>query len=298
VRRAIASARPDVLNVHYAMPTGLAAVVADRRLGVPTVLTMNGRDVPGPGVPALWRWWQRALIALVTDATYVSGYCRDAIYGPGRGWGEVVANGVEIPPPPGNGCAVRAALDVPPGNVLVFALQRLAPEKRVDALLHALRRGLDAGAAVTLVIGGTGPEAPALRALAAELGIDKHVRFAGYVPRAALGAYFEACDLFAFHSTYETFGLVVAQAMSYGRAVVSVRSTALPEVVGDAGVLVPPGDPIALGDAIAALAHDPARRRQLGEAGRRRAAALYAWDRVADRYERVLARAAEARRAG
>ena len=127
------------------------------------------------------------------------------------------------------------------------------------------------------------------------------MRFAGYVPRAALGAYFEACDLFAFHSTYETFGLVVAQAMSYGRAVVSVRSTALPEVVGDAGVLVPPGDPIALGDAIAALAHDPARRRALGEAGRRRAAALYAWDRVAEGYERVLARAAargKARRAG
>src|SRR3989454_2561213 len=101
--------------------------------------------------------------------------------------------------------------------------------------------------------------------------------------------------------SYETFGLVVAQAMSYGRAVVSVRSTALPEVVGDAGVLVPPGDPIALGDAIAALAHDPARRRALGEAGRRRAAALYAWDRVAEGYERVLARAAargKARRAG
>ena len=58
------------------------------------------------------------------------------------------------------------------------------------------------------------------------------------------------------------------------------------------------GRQAALGDAIAALAHDPARRRQLGEAGRRRAAALYAWDRVADGYERVLARAAEARRAG
>src|SRR5207247_1702860 len=215
VRRAIASARPDVLNVHYAMPTGLAGVVAERRLGVPTVLTMNGRDVPGPGVPALWRWWQRALIALVTDATYVSGYCRDAIYGRGRGRGEVIANGVEIPPPPGDGAAVRAALEVPPGDCLVFALQRLAPEKRVDTLLRALRRCLDGGVAVTLVIGGPGP-----------------------------------------------------------------------------------GDAAALGDAIAALAHDPARRRQLGEAGRRRAAALYAWDRVADGYERVLARAAEARRAG
>src|SRR5438094_6058267 len=292
VRRAVAAARPDVLNVHYAMPTGLAGVVAARRLGVPTVLTMNGRDVPGPGVPALWRWWQRALIALVTDATYVSGYCRDAIYGRGRGRGEVIANGVEIPPPPGDGAAVRAALEVPPGDCLVFALQRLAPEKRVDTLLRALRRCLDGGVAVTLVIGGTGPEAPALRALAAELGIDKHVRFAGYLPRTGLGGYFEACDLFAFHSTYETFGLVVAQAMSYGRAVVTVRSTALPEVVGDAGVLVPPGDAAALGEAIAGLAHDPARRRALGEAGRRRAAALYAWDRVAEGYERVLARAA------
>jgi glycosyltransferase involved in cell wall biosynthesis len=301
VRRAVAAARPDVLNVHYAMPTGLAGVFAERVLGVPTVLTMNGRDVPGPGVPALWRWWQRALIALVSKATYVSGYCRDAIYGAGRGRGEVIANGVEIPPPAGDGAAVRAALEVPPGDCLVFALQRLAPEKRVDVLLHALRRCLDGGAAVTLVIGGTGPEAPALRALAAELGIDKHVRFAGYIPRAALSGHFAACDLFAFHSTYETFGLVVAQAMSYGRAVVTVRSTALPEVVGDAGLLVPPGDPLALGDAIAALAQDPAQRRELGEAGRRRAATLYAWERVAEGYERVLARAADGgagRRAG
>jgi glycosyltransferase involved in cell wall biosynthesis len=293
VQRAVAAARPDVLNVHYAMPTGLAAVVAERALGVPSVLTMNGRDVPGPGVPALWRWWQRALIALVSDATYVSGYCRDAIYGAGRGRGEIVANGVEVPPPPGDGHAVRAALEVPPDDCLVFALQRLAPEKRVDVLLHALRHCLDGGTAVTLVMGGTGPKASALRTLAMDLGIDKHVRFAGYIPRAALGGFFEACDIFAFHSTYETFGLVVAQAMSYGRPVVTVRTTALPEVVGEAGVLVPPGDPAALGDAIAALAHDPVRRRALGEVGRRRAATLYSWDRVAEGYERVLTRVAE-----
>lgn len=237
VRRAVAAARPDVLNVHYAMPTGLAAAVAERVLGVPTVLTMNGRDVPGPGVPRLWRWWQRALIALVSETTYVSRYCRDAIYGAGRGRGEVIANGVEIPPAHGDGAAVRAALEVPCGDCLVFALQRLASEKRVDVLLRAVRRCVDVGAPTTLVIGGTGPEAPALRALAANLGVDKHVRFAGYIPRAALADYFDACDVFAFHSTYETFGLVVAQAMSHGCAVVTVRSTALPEVVGDAGLL-------------------------------------------------------------
>src|SRR5262249_58432124 len=92
VRRAVAAARPDVLNVHYAMPTGLAGVGAERVLGVPTVLTMNGRDVPGPGVPSLWRWWQRALIALVSETTYVSGYCREAIYRPRRAHGDPFAN--------------------------------------------------------------------------------------------------------------------------------------------------------------------------------------------------------------
>jgi phosphatidylinositol alpha-1,6-mannosyltransferase len=253
---------------------------------------MNGRDVPGPGVPALWRWWQRALLARVAAATYVSGYCRAALYGAGAGRGEVVHNGVEVPPPPGDGAAVRARLELGADEPMVFALQRLAPEKRVDVLLHALRVCLDRTGRGTLVIGGAGPEKPRLAALAVELGVAEHVRLTGYVPRAEVAGHFEACDLFAFHSTFETFGLVVAQAMSHGRAVVTVRNTALPEVLGEGGVLVPTGDARAFGEAMAALLEDAAARRRLGAAGRARAAALFAWDRVADRYEAVLARAA------
>lgn len=288
VWRAVRAWRPDVLNVHYLMPTGLAGLVAERVLGVPTVLTLNGRDVPGPGVPALWRWWQRALLASVAGATYVSGYCRDAVYGAGAGRGEVIYNGVDIPAPPGDGAAVRRRLGIEKDERVVFALQRLAQEKRVDALLLALRRCLDVGSTVRLVIGGTGPEEGALRARASELGIDKHVCFAGYIPRAELAGYFAAADLFAFHSTFETFGIAVAQAMSYGLAVVTVRSTALPEIVGDGGVLVEEGDPRALGDALAALAHDEARCRALGARGRRRAEALFSWDSVAAQYTAAL----------
>ncbi len=157
VRAAVRRFDPDVLNVHYVMPTGLAGVVAERALGVPTVVTLNGRDTPGPGVPPLWRWWQRALLALVRDATYVSDYCRAALYGERRGRGQVVYNGVEIPPPPGDGPGLRRALGVPPAEPLVFALQRLAPEKRVDVLLMALRHCVDRVGAVTLVVGGQGP---------------------------------------------------------------------------------------------------------------------------------------------
>jgi len=291
--RAVRAWRPDVLNVHYLMPTGLAAVVAQRAFGVPTVLTLNGRDVPGPGVPALWRWWQRALLASVAGATYVSAYCRDAVYGAGAAPGEVIYNGVDIPPLSGDRALVRGRLGIGEEERVVFALQRLAPEKRVDVLLLALRCCLDAGTPVRLVIGGTGPEAVPLRARAGELGVDKHVCFAGYIPRAELADFFAAADIFALHSTFETFGITVAQAMSYGLPVVTVRTTALPEVLGDGGVLVEPGDPDAFGAALAALAGDEARCVALGERGRRRAEALFSWQTVAARYEAALRRAVE-----
>lgn len=293
VWRAVRRFHPDVLNVHYLMPTGLAGVVADRWLRVPTVLTLNGRDVPGPGVPPLWRWWQRGTIALTTDVTYVSGYCQRALYVGARARGQVVYNGVTIPPPAGDGAAIRQALGIQAGEPLFFSLQRLASEKQVEVILRAFRICLDRVGQGRLVIGGRGPEEARLRGLAETLGIQKQVRFAGYIPKDRLASYFSACDAFVFHSTFETFGIVVAQAMSYGRAVVAVRNTALPEVVGEGGLLVETGDWMGMGEAMAALARDEALRCRLGEAGRVRAEALFNWDRIAEQYEAVLARAAE-----
>jgi glycosyltransferase involved in cell wall biosynthesis len=80
--------------------------------------------------------------------------------------------------------------------------------------------------------------------------------------------------------------------MSYGRAIVTVDTTALPDVVGDAGLVVPAGDAPALGDALAQALGDAPLRRRLGDAGRRRAADLFSWDAVASQYEDVLTRAA------
>jgi glycosyltransferase involved in cell wall biosynthesis len=283
---------PDVLNVHYLMPTGLAGVLAERWWGIPTVVTMNGRDIPGPGVPVLWRWWQRVLLSLVTDATYGSNFCMKAIYPSTRTRGQVVHNGVEIPPPPGDGAALRHSLGIPDREPLFFSLQRLAPEKQVAILLRAMRHYLQRGRAGSLIIGGKGPEEAKLRALADELGIQKQVHFVGYIPREQLGSYFLACNVFVFHSTFETFGLVIAQAMSYGLAVVTVRNTALPEVLGEGGLLVETGDWRGMGEAMAMLVRDEAIRNRLGEAGRARAETLFNWDNIAAQYETVLTRAA------
>ena len=290
--RAIRELEPDVLNVHYLMPTGLAGIVAER-LGVPTVLTMNGRDVPGPGVPPLWRWWQRMTIAAASDVTYVSGYCRRAIYRNG-GPGTVIYNGVEIPPAPGDGKQLRQELSIPDDEFIVFSLGRLSPEKRVDVVVRSVCHFLDNGGSGTLIVGGTGPDLETLRSLAEELGIAGGVRFTGFIPTEDLPSYFDACDAFVFHSTYETFGIVIAQAMSYGKPVVTANNTALPEVLGDAGLLAETNDVEGFADALLRLHADPSLRHQLGEAGRDRAAAHFDWDEVALQYEAILEKAAVA----
>ncbi len=292
VRRAVKAFSPHVLNVHYLMPTGLAGVVAEQWLGIPTVVTLNGRDVPGPGVPALWRWWQRILLARVSDATFISHYCRDAICGAGSRRGHIVYAGVDMPSGQEDADAFRRRLDIPVGEPVIFALQRLGREKQVEVLLRAFEHCYRQTGRGVLVLGGKGPEEPALRALVEGLGMGKQVRLAGYIPRQALGSYYATCDLFAFHSTFETFGVALAQAMAYGKPVVTVRNTALPEIVGNGGVLAETGDWRGLGDAMARVITDEPLRTRLGQAARQRAHALFQWDRIVMQHEAVLAQAA------
>jgi len=76
--------------------------------------------------------------------------------------------------------------------------------------------------------------------------------------------------------------------MAYGKPVVSVNDTAVPGVVQDSGLLVPPRDPEAMAAAIVTLLENESMRREMGQRGRNRARALFDWDIVAGKYEAVL----------
>jgi glycosyltransferase involved in cell wall biosynthesis len=82
-------------------------------------------------------------------------------------------------------------------------------------------------------------------------------------------------------SVYEGFGLPAAEAMCCSTPVISTTAGALPEIVGDAGILVPPADTRALVEAIAGLMDNPDRRRHLGEIGRRRVMGMFNWKNTA-----------------
>jgi glycosyltransferase involved in cell wall biosynthesis len=113
-----------------------------------------------------------------------------------------------------------------------------------------------------------------------ELTADNEVIFLGRVPDDDLPSLYSLADLFVFPSLYEGFGLPPLEAMACGVPVVCSNSSSLPEVVGDAGVLVSPLDTDALSDAIGELLADPVQRAEFGRRGRDRSR-LFTWDRSA-----------------
>ncbi|MBN2469600.1 MAG: glycosyltransferase family 4 protein [Anaerolineae bacterium] len=153
---------------------------------------------------------------------------------------------------------------------------RLVPEKGVDLLLRALGELLGAG--VTgwrLDIVGSGPEETALKRLTAELGLREHVTFVGQLPSTEMPAFFRQLDILALPSLTrpnwkEQFGRVLVEAMACGVVPVGSDSGAIPAVIGEAGLVTPEGDVMALADALRGLMEDEPLRRDLARQGRQR----------------------------
>ncbi|HWC25059.1 MAG TPA: glycosyltransferase family 4 protein [Solirubrobacteraceae bacterium] len=196
----------------------------------------------------------------------------------------VVRNGL---PAPVRAPAARAALGVDEDAVLVGGIGRLAPQKGWDVLCRAAPALRERCPAAVVAIVGDGPERPRLEELAAEHG----VRLLG--PREDAASLLGAFDVLAAPSRFEGLPLVPIEALHAGVAVVASDIDGLRDVVDDAGVLVAPDDPAALGAALGERAADPRRRSQLAARGRARAAERFGVRRMAREtlavYERLLA---------
>jgi len=169
----------------------------------------------------------------------------------------------------------------PADPVRLLSVGRFQPKKGVDVLLRALAR---VSAPVTLTLVGYGPAEPALRRLAAALGVDGRLAWTGPLDHPSVRALYRESDLFVLAARIAADGdrdglpNVVVEALSQGLPVVATRVAAIPEIVADGvnGRLVPPEDPAALAAALEGLARDPAARRRLGAAGIR--AVAQGWD--------------------
>lgn len=175
--------------------------------------------------------------------------------------------------------AIRARYSLPEDYILFVGT--IEPRKNLIALLEAFRALRSEGREERLVIvGRKGWLHGATFARVRELGLEGEVQFPGYVADEDLPALYRAASVFAFPSLYEGFGLPPLEAMSCGTPVVCSDSSSLPEVCGDAAILVAPRDIRGLTGALRRVLDDTALQRDLRERGVRQAA-KFSWRHAA-----------------
>ncbi len=178
----------------------------------------------------------------------------------------------------------------------ILCVSVLEPRKNLVTLVRAYKQLVLRGIPHTLVITGRkGWQYEDLFRTVKELGLHDRVIFTGYVPETDLGLLYSAADVFVYPSIYEGFGLPVLEAMACGTPVVTSNISAMPEIVGDAGLLVDPRNVDALADAIQRIVTDRALHTALSALGLARSK-FFSWERVARETLAVYERAVQTRR--
>jgi glycosyltransferase involved in cell wall biosynthesis len=200
-------------------------------------------------------------------------------------------------PDPAAGRAFRASLGISPEATVVVTPGKLARNKGHDVAFDALQRLAASGHVPSAyVVLGDGIRERELKTLAQDLQVPTW--FTGFLAPEDVAAALNAADLVVHPSSHEIFPNAVGEAMACGRPVVAMDSGGTPELVGTdgtAGVLVPPGDPAALAQAIGALLADDRRRAAIGTAARERIRRTFPLRRMIDGYEQVFSDLVRAR---
>ncbi len=290
-RLTVLAAGADVVHAqgHQAGLLALVAVAASRpvRRGPrPAVVISWHNAVLGTGPARRARAALEAIEARLADL--VTGASQDLVdRAAGLGARSTVLAPVAAPVAPPDTLsrgsareAFAAELDLDPDRLWVLTVSRIAPQKNLHVLVDAAhqvetRRRAGSGrpttAAEWIVVGDGRPDLLAdLRTAAATGGARVH--FVG--ARRDVAAWMVAADLFVLTSAWESRALVLQEAMGAGLPVVATAVGGVPELMGDAGRLVAPGDPEALADAVLQLVGDAAERAALARAGRDRYARL------------------------
>lgn len=247
--------KPDIIHAHVVLPGGWSALGVAKKHGIPIVMTEHS----GPfsmhlGTELSRRYVRETLTGLSGIIAISPAMARQLLdFQPGLQIdiiGESVRTDFFVP---GDG------VDKAAGTRKSFlAVARLAEQKGLEHLVRAVRLLLDKGfKSFEVVVGGEGPDRPQLEDLIQTLGVSEHCRLLGALNREQVRDGMQKCDVFVLSSLWETFGVVVGEAMACGKPVISTRCGG-PEfiVTGENGVLVDTGSAGALADAMADFIND------------------------------------------
>ncbi len=184
----------------------------------------------------------------------------------------------------------RKRFGLPEDSIVVGSVGNIRPAKGYNTLIEAAAIAVRMNPKIHFLIVGdtTGNTFPAIKTLRASLGLDNHVHFAGLRPDVA--DILANMDLFVLSSTTEGFSLALVEAMASGCASIATRSGGPEQIIADedTGVLVPPGDPASLSNAILQLAQDTQRMKAIGQNARRAVIQKFSASRMTSEYLRLV----------
>lgn len=263
----------DVVHAHLYFPA--VATALNRVLGIsvmPTCVTFHNLAYSGANRPGIKLMFRRLVAGLLyrfgIDAFFAvseavaRSYERKLLLPPIK----IIPNPVDL-----TVVAKVVAQEVTMSRDLVIP-GRIVPEKGHSDFLEALSRLAALGLHPAAVIAGDGPLRGQIEAQVQRIDFGEQVTFTGALEHEELLREMVSAAIVVVPSRFEGFGLVALEAMALGRSIIVSDVGGLPEVVGDAGILVPPANPRALAKAIAELISDPERRAELGNKAAKRAA--------------------------
>ncbi len=277
-RHRLTSGDIDIVHAHWWFPAALAIGRTAQRSRVPMVVTSHGSDARlATGVTA-----SLASFALgrATAVTTVSQWLAQRLH-------SLAPVPITVAPMPADVTkfTADAAIRATPARLLFVG--RLNAQKNPIVLLRALA---DLPEDIRLDVVGDGPDASALHALGAQLGIAHRIAWHGQQPRDAMPAFYAQASCTLVPSRDEGFGMVAAESLLCETPVVATMSGGLPDIVRDAetGALVQSFDDASVwSGAIRHIIDDPSRRAAMGTAGRAAMMQLVSPQAVAERYRTV-----------
>jgi glycosyltransferase involved in cell wall biosynthesis len=290
--RTLRKKRYDIVNTHFAIPSGPTGVALSGIFKIPQILTIIGGDIydPTKRLSPSNNVLLRAVVRRVLDSSAqiiaISQDIKDRAQRDLRCHTKIEVIHYGLTPPQFEPKS-RQELGIPPDEVVLISVGRLIKRKALGDVLLALSR-LEARRFRLLIV-GDGPEEEHLRDLAQRLGISSQVDFMGAIWGARKFQYLAAADMFVLPSIHEGFGLVFLEAMHCGLPVIASSSGGQTDFLeeGKTGFLIPVGDAQGLAEAILRVANDDGLRRQISEFNKEYVRRFHI-SHVAERYEALF----------